>query len=261
MKTYTSSLFGKLPEPKNFIELLNLTNLYHFDELQVCMWRGQANVDWRIDHSAYRRLALRNKNLTEQDLLIYENSLLKQATHKGYRQQNGRMLNDMELLALLQHHGAATRLIDFSRNVLIALWFAVSSESENTGILIGLNTQNMAGYENGEVIIDDYKNHINQIKELSVPHTWEPPFVTSRVAAQHSQFLYSGLSKSKNGSLMFENPINSNIFIAISPKLKKEISIILSGTFDIHYQTLFPDIDGFGKSNSHLTDESKMWRW
>jgi hypothetical protein len=261
MKIYKSKLFGELQEPKDFIELLNLINLYHFDELQVCIWRGQGNIDWRIDHSAYRRLTLNKKNITEQELITYEHSLLKQATHKGYRHQNGRILSDLELMALLQHHGAATRLIDFSRNVLIALWFAVSDELEKTGILIGLNTENVAGYENGDVIIKDYKKHINDIKEYTVPQTWEPPIITPRIAAQHSQFLYSGLSKSKNGSLMFENPIDRNIFIAISPELKKELAIILSGIFDIHYQTLFPDIDGFGQSNSHSIDESKMWRW
>lgn len=261
MKTYKSELFGNLPEPKDFIELIDLINLCHFDELQVCMWRGQADINWRIDHSAYRRLTLNKKSITEKDLISYEDSLLRQATHKGYRHQNGRELNDIELMALLQHHGAATRLIDFSRNVLVALWFSICEEFEKTGILIGLNTQNLGGYENGYIVINDYKKHIDQIKEYTHPQTWEPPFVTPRVAAQHSQFLYSGLSKSKNGSLMYENPIDRNLFIAISPKLKHELAIILRGTFDIHFQTLFPDIDGFGKSNSHLIDENRMWRW
>lgn len=225
------------------------------------MWRGQAKVDWRIDHTAYRRLTLSCKNIAEKDLISYENSLLKQATHKGYRHQNGRELNDLELLALLQHHGAATRLLDFSRNVLVALWFAVCNHPKETGLLLGLNTENLAGYEGGDVIINDYNMHINDIKDYTIAHTWEPPIVTPRVAAQHSQFLYSGLSKSKKGSLMFEDTIQPNIFIAISPKLKQDLSIILSGTFDIHQLTLFPDIDGFSTSNSHLTEEEKMWRW
>jgi hypothetical protein len=261
MQIYKSELYGDLPAPNDFCELINLINLYYFDELQVFMWRGQSNIDWRIDHSAYRRLQLKKNTVTEQDLISYEDSLLRQATHKGYRYQNGRKLSDIELLALLQHHGAATRLLDFSRNALVALWFSANEDIEKTGILLGLNTQNLGGYENGYVVINDYKKHIESIKSYTHPQTWEPPIVTARVAAQHSQFLYSGLSTSKTGSLAFENPIDKNLFIAISPKLKREVSIILAGTFDIHFQTLFPDIDGFGKSNNHQINENKMWRW
>ncbi|EOC1425195.1 FRG domain-containing protein [Cronobacter dublinensis] len=43
-------------------------------------------------------------------------------------------------MAKLQHHGAATRLMDFPRSLLVALWFACFSEPNETGLLLGIHT-------------------------------------------------------------------------------------------------------------------------
>ena len=55
--------------------------------------------------------------------------------------------------------------------------------------------------------------------------------------------------------------MKDNLFIAISPQLKKQALGILNESFDIRLQTLFPDIDGFAKANSHNISVNEMWRW
>lgn len=224
------------------------------------MWRGQSNIDWRLDHGAYRRLKIEQANVEESDLIHYEQILLAQATHKGYRRQNGRELDDFELLARLQHHGAATRLLDFSRNSLVALWFCVSDNLGKYGLLVGLNVDYLGGDESNKYI-EEYIPFIKGLANLSHPQTWEPPIVSPRIAAQHSQFIFSALSKDPRSSITLDSAHNANIFIAISPELKVMLAEILEKTFDIRLQTLFPDLDGFGNSNGASIGRHNMWRW
>lgn len=261
MKIYKSNLYGNLPEPESFEELVSLLTLAKDTDKIVHMWRGQSDIDWRIDHSAYRRLKNSNKNkITERDLIHYEKNLLKQATHKGYRFQEGRILTDFELLAKLQHHGAATRLLDFTRNALIAVWFCITKNITKTGLLIGLHAHYLGGYE-GQNQDSEYETEIKSLKKILYPQTWEPPVVTPRIAAQHSQFIYSALADDPRSSITLSVNNDANVFIAISPKLKSELEYLLEITFDLRFQTLFPDIDGFSNANSHEIIETKMWRW
>jgi hypothetical protein len=51
--------------------------------------------------------------------------LIKDAKSYHYHKEK---LSDLELLLELQHYGAATGLVDFSRDFLIALWFLSPSE-------------------------------------------------------------------------------------------------------------------------------------
>ena len=55
------------------------------------------------------------------------------------RQARRKARDELELLADLQHHGAATCLLDFTRGALIALWFACE-KSETDGKVFVVNT-------------------------------------------------------------------------------------------------------------------------
>ena len=53
----------------------------------------------------------------------------RQGASFRHDQLNGERLSDLPLLAELQHFRAATCLIDFTRNALVALWFACEKKS------------------------------------------------------------------------------------------------------------------------------------
>ncbi|MCW2479976.1 FRG domain-containing protein [Candidatus Symbiopectobacterium sp. NZEC135] len=257
MDTENSSIFGKMYAPRSFIELCQILEKKWGSCPRVHYWRGQANIEWPIDSAAYRRLKVgrRGGKVTENMMAGYEKNLISQARHGGYGYEDGRRLTDFEVLAKLQHHGAATRFIDFSRNMLVALWFACSSKENATGLLIGLDRLHVSGGE-GQNEERMYDNIFSTKSDINKAITWQPPIVTKRIAAQRAQFVYSAVSKSRFGSLYFDDNPESYIFIALRPAFKRMMLEQLKSTFDIHHEALHPDIDGFCASNS--TDQDRF---
>lgn len=253
-------LFGKISSPESIEELLLLVKRQTPRRRNVYFWRGQSDIQWPIHSSAYRRLKRTETKITESHMQRYEQHLLQHATHQGYRYVDGRYLTDMELLAKLQHHGAATRLIDFSRNILIGLWFACSAEPEKSGILFGFHSHFVGGGEN-KIELGDYSEVLEGIENFDHPIVWHPPVVSKRIASQSAQFLYSKVVENNFGSLALGNDADSYVSINISPTFKKQALKGLSEIFDIRYITLFPDIDGFGYSNSFRFKKFENERW
>jgi len=136
MECCDTEIFGSVPLPNSMTEILDLAREHSADRRNVHLWRGKSNIAWPIHSSAYRRLIRTSRVVNESSMQYYEEYLLRHATHQGYRFESGRELSDFELLAKLQHHGAATRLIDCSRNIMAALWFACASEPDKTGLLL-----------------------------------------------------------------------------------------------------------------------------
>lgn len=260
MNIFQSELFGSIAAPTSISDILILAKDHSKNRRNVHLWRGQTDITWPIHSSAFRRLSLKSSHVTERSMQSYETYLLEHATHQGYRYDNGRLLSDFELLAKLQHHGAATRLIDCSRNLLVALWFACNSEPNKHGLLFGIHSDHLGGSENTQEN-SPYHEVFLDLEQFEHPQTWQPPVVSKRIAAQSAQFLYSSVSNSKMGSLRIEEEQSSFIAMAIEPKLKNELLEVLSGSFDIRHLTLFPDIDGFGYANSYRYPQYESQRW
>ena len=98
-----------------------------FDDGQY-LFRGVKKVSYKIEASAYRRLPEVDKNNANK-LLKINREMLEKAKRLGHDLKDGHRLSDLELLAELQHYGAATCLIDFTRNPLFALWIACQRSS------------------------------------------------------------------------------------------------------------------------------------
>lgn len=262
MKMINSKMFGRIYAPERLAEILDLTEKHAGDRENVFMWRGQGNLEWPIHSAAYRRLAQSGRrHVDERRMRSYETELLRNARHKGYGNEDGRRLADFEVLAKLQHHGAATRLIDFSRNILVALWFACNSERDKTGLLFGLHSHYLLG-EEGEAEERSYEEiFVKGNSELGAT-TWEPPAVTKRIAAQSAQFIYSAVTNDNPmGSLDFDKAYVASLPIAITPNAKRDFRYLLEGTFDVRQLTLFPDLDGFCNANTERKGRWENHRW
>ena len=105
-------------------------------------FRGQANSNWKLHSGATRRLIkYYHENITQAPNFsqIYANYhsdvLIKPARTNGFDINDGYRISDLQLLSKLQHFEAATGLLDFTWNPLIALWFAckICTATGNSG--------------------------------------------------------------------------------------------------------------------------------
>ena len=92
------------------------------------LFRGVPNASYRIEASAFRRPKEADRGF--EKFLQINRDLIREARLQGYDVKNGQKLKDLEILAEAQHFEAATCLIDFTYNALIALWFACQPDSK-----------------------------------------------------------------------------------------------------------------------------------
>ncbi len=96
--------------------------------LDTLVFRGQSDASWPLRSGATRRL---NANGVENDgpdfldeYVDYHRSLLDRARRVIPYGEKSQSSAPLQLLGKLQHFGAATGLLDFTHNPLVALWFA-----------------------------------------------------------------------------------------------------------------------------------------
>ena len=207
------------------------------------LFRGVSNHSYRIEASACRRLPKAERDNPAR-LLRINKRLIEEAKGQGHDQKNGQRLSDLELLAELQHFGAATCLIDFSRNALVALWFACqqSSNGKANGKVVAVRSDDPARFKTVTTdLIEKDIDHFFKLNELgNYPlYQWEPKLQNNRIIAQHSVFVFGGTQ------------VNTEAECAIIQSSKQEILKSLNQLSDITEASMYPDFDGFARLHGH----------
>ncbi len=212
------------------------------------IFRGQSHKDWPLDSSAERRLKNSGRNFNTKELLTYlREELIDPAKTEGYDRQNGKELSDLELLAELRHHQAATCLIDFTHNFHIALWFACVPNDDKDGKVFIVSSGDPRLFE--DITPARSKARIEEIFSTNerggAPFQkkvlyWQPPNQSGRIIAQHSCFIFSSE----------EIPARIYTEITIKKEDKPRIELALKRYYGLDNKSVYRDFAGFASANS-----------
>ncbi|MDD2886482.1 MAG: FRG domain-containing protein [Aliarcobacter sp.] len=247
-------MIKKVKSISGFYRLLKEVN-----ELKNPIFRGHSSIKYELKSSSFRRLENKYKEISKvrKNLSLYHGQLIEEFKENKYHQSQIGELTDLEILAKLQHYGAATCFMDFSRNIAVALWFACSSKENVDGrVYILKNTQDVLSYKrinstqlkyNIGKFYEDYLSDENEdTKENELTKhflLWEPPYLSERILQQDSIFLFS----KKELELDSEEFLHR---VDIDKSLKKEILKILNKLFNINKKNIYKDFHGFASSHA-----------
>lgn len=209
------------------------------------LFRGLADANWEVESSAYRRIK-GTEVLPQGPLPTFQNYidwLLENSGLQGFRYRQDRELYDLELLAELQHYGAATCLVDFSTNALVALWFACEKELGRPGKVVALATEDTERFSivTYERLKDPIGNFLyNGNDDNNMLWKWSPSGMNNRIIAQQSVFVFG------------KEKIEKNEYseIDIEAVNKQKIMETLEQSFGITAWQLFNDFAGFALWNT-----------
>lgn len=196
---------GSLSEFTTLIEVF--TELSQPDSAQDLLYRGMADSRWELLPSLMRIIAEKPKRYAlEHDLAVAFKSeipTLFQDTHSSF-----------ETIAKMQHFGIPTRLLDFTLNPLIALYFACSEHPRTPGRVVFTMNQihyfddpcvectsslylidNCNNFMVDELVpphhisVSDYLFRLFTEIHMSAPLFVKPPYWDDRMKVQRSVFL------------------------------------------------------------------------
>lgn len=210
-----------------------------------------------INSGAVVRMQQQSNEIDGIDFINYNKHMLSNLKNR-FPVYTDEDYTDIEILADVQHKGAASCLIDFSTNFLTSLWFATQSYTDQVGYLFCYDINKEMLEEDSLYIlspkylnrsIEDLLNETTKMTKYTGNKSfkfwlWKPSNLNERIMMQDSVFVF-GLEP----FLIKQHKI---ITIPIPPKWKNPIQHVLKAFFGVTAESIFYDIDGYAESNSKL---------
>jgi hypothetical protein len=218
------------------------------------LFRGHKRASWDLVPSL-ARLRVR----TGFDVIDVERQLIHEFKRQSMPHLTRPLDDDWDVLAVAQHHGVVTRLLDWTGSPLAALWFAIceppykgaNGRCENAAVLVFLPQK------------DDYVDRERKSSPFDISRTlfFPPPHVSRRIVAQQAWFSVHewNTRKSRFSSLDRDPSYQERIRkILIPGRCFAEMRSALDW-MGINEATLFPDLVGLSRNlnwqRSLLSDE------
>jgi hypothetical protein len=209
--------------------------LEKFRKSSLFKFRGQSDSSWELIPKAGR----------EEFSKVSDENIFGQWKRRTLSYLERESYNEWELLAIAQHTGLPTRLLDWTHTPLVAVFFAVSKNPKQDGSLYVYKPNSYYTYKNKKPFEID--------TEIAL---YQPSTSSNRIANQYGYFTIHKNpkkplnDKTKNGYLEK---------LIIPSSLKLDLTQMLN-QYGINYLTLFPDLEGLSKHLSWFAENYDYWK-
>lgn len=218
---------------EEFIEKINKLDSQIIEKSKeyLMLFRGQSNADWSLSPGISR------PRYNVGDVIEVEKRLLAEFKRRAipYLPPNFNINSDWEWLALAQHFKLPTRLLDWSENPLVALYFAFKAEST------GNESRAVWTY----VSLPDAIAEVNT-SPFAQPTTkiFKPNQITQRITVQSGWF--TAHSYGDSGFVAIDQIVSKHPMLAkfVFPDANRKEILIQLDRLGINDYSIFPDLDG-----------------
>jgi hypothetical protein len=219
-------------------ELFEDTKDIEKDDNLLLLYRGQKDATWNL----LPKIARKEYNFVGPDFISKERDLIDEFHRLSMPYISKEMIsNQWDLLSIAQHHGLPTRLLDWTTNPLVALYFAFKEPDNNIkNRMLWLL-----------VISKDELADCNTLTPYNCNRTvaFKPNHITQRLISQNGWFTVHSYVKAKNSFIKLNNNkiYKDKLFeFQFANKSRNEILTRLDN-LGINECSLFPGLDGLCK--------------
>ncbi|HJP96737.1 MAG TPA: FRG domain-containing protein [Candidatus Saccharimonadales bacterium] len=217
----------------SFTDLHDIVQSYGGSALTAVVYRGEESVGYQLIPKVGRLRGFRSPILDENE----ERLILRLFKQQAVPYINRLPETEWDWLAIGQHHGLPTRLLDWTRNPLVACYFAVEKEFADDSVIYA--------YKSNKQIDPTKKVDPFAVTEVS---RFIPNHITNRITAQAGIFTIH-----PDPRIPFVAKTLDRIVIPAS--LRRDLKKTLY-KFGLHASTLFPDLDGLSRHITWLRTDS-----
>lgn len=195
------------------------------------IFHGLADSSWRLLSAAGR---------TGRAGGDFEQKMLGEFKRRSTSSLDQAPTSDFEWLALAQHHGLPTRLLDWSKNPYVALYFAVFKHSDRDGRFVALCAPTkIPDRVLNTVSPFDYKRRLGK---------YVPSTITPRILAQEGCFtVHRDIDEPLTKRYVNRFRSKWRFHTVDLPASSKEPIRYSLHRMGIHQESLFPGVDGLAK--------------